>query len=61
MSAGKARDKRMTSGQNIGTPMYNNSTGFQTYKPKTEPFPRYLEPLLEECDACYQELLKWVI
>ena len=39
----------------------HNSTGFQTYRPKTEPFPRYLEPLLEECEACYKELLKWVI
>ncbi len=34
----------------------HNSTGFQPYKPKTEPFPKYLEPLLEECEACYREL-----
>jgi len=39
----------------------HNSTGFQAYTPKIEPFPGYLEPLLEECEACYRELLKWVI
>jgi len=27
----------------------HNSTGFQPYQAKTEPFPKYLEPLLEEC------------
>ena len=39
----------------------HNSTGFQAYTPKTEPFPKYLEPLLEECEACYRELLEWAL
>ena len=39
----------------------HNSTGFQPYTRKTEPFPKYLEPLLEECEACYRKLLEYVV
>lgn len=34
----------------------HNSTGFQPYQPKTEPFPDYLKPLLEECEPIYEKL-----
>lgn len=37
----------------------HNSTGFQPYKAKTEPFPKYLKLILEECEKCYRELLEW--
>jgi len=40
---------------------YNNvhkSSKFSTYKPKIEPFPEYLEPLLEECQPFYNQLLQ---
>jgi len=33
-----------------------NSTGFLSYQPKTEPFPEKLKPLLEECLPYYAEL-----
>lgn len=32
------------------------STGFQPYRPKLEPVPAELMPLLEKCMACYEEL-----
>lgn len=32
------------------------STGFAPYKPKTEPFPERLKPLLEECRPHYEKL-----
>ncbi len=35
----------------------HRSTGFQTYKAKTEPFPERLRPLLEECRPHYDRLL----
>lgn len=38
---------------------YNNvhsSTGFQRYRPKSEPFPTHLEPLLNECLPYYRRL-----
>ncbi len=34
----------------------HQSTGFAPYRPKTEPFPEYLEPLLEECLPHYEAL-----
>ena len=34
----------------------HKSTGFQPYRPKTEPFPERLRPLLEECQPCYRQL-----
>ncbi len=34
----------------------HTSTGFQPYKPKTEPFPEKLKELLEECEGFYGEL-----
>lgn len=34
----------------------HNSTGFKPYKPKTDPFPKHLKPLLEECLPIYKEL-----
>lgn len=34
----------------------HKSTGFATYKKKEEPFPEYLEPLLEECIPYYKFL-----
>ena len=36
----------------------HHSTGFQPYKPKTEPFPTHLEPLLTECRPYYDQLLE---
>ena len=35
----------------------HNSTGFKPYKPKTEPFPEHLLPLLEECQPFYEQLV----
>ncbi len=34
----------------------HRSTGFQPYRPKTEPFPPFLEPLLAECRPYYDRL-----
>lgn len=34
----------------------HKSTGFMAYKPKTEPFPKRLRPLLEECQPYYEQL-----
>lgn len=36
----------------------HKSTGFQKYQPKTDPFPEFLHPLLDECKPCYESLLK---
>jgi len=36
----------------------HQSTGFNTYVPKTAPFPEKLQPLLNACQPCYQELIK---
>ncbi|HUF37638.1 MAG TPA: hypothetical protein VMN57_03875 [Anaerolineales bacterium] len=34
----------------------HHSTGFAPYRPKTEPFPAHLEPLLAECRPYYERL-----
>ena len=39
----------------------HKSTGFLEYKPKSAPFPKHLEPLLEECLPHYNRLLKYAI
>jgi len=39
----------------------HKSTGFLEYKPKTAPFPKHLEPLLQECLPHYNKLLKYAI
>lgn len=39
----------------------HKSTGFQPYRPKTEPFPDELRPLLAECQPVYNQLLPHVI
>lgn len=39
----------------------HRSTGFQPYRPKTEPFPQHLEPLLEECRPLYEYLYRFAI
>jgi len=39
----------------------HRSTGFVPYKPKSEPFPDRLRPLLEECQLLYDSLLPWAI
>lgn len=39
----------------------HQSTKFQPYRPKTEPFPGHLEPLLQECGEYYRELKKYSI
>ena len=36
----------------------HQSTGFQKYKPKKEPFPDHLMPLLKECQPFYDRLKK---
>lgn len=36
----------------------HRSTGFQPYRPKTEPFPEKLRPLLEECRPYYAEMFR---
>ena len=36
----------------------HKSSGFAKYKPKTEPFPKHLKPLLQECMPYYNELQK---
>lgn len=35
----------------------HKSTGFQSYQPKTEPFPEHLNQLLEECEGFYGQLI----
>lgn len=39
----------------------HRSTGFLPFKPKTEPFPAELRPLLDECRPYYAELLRRAI
>lgn len=39
----------------------HRSTGFQPYRPKTEPFPDQLRPLLEACRPYYERLLAYTI
>jgi hypothetical protein len=39
----------------------HSSTGFQTYKPKTEAFPEHLNPLLEKCMPYYEVLVRQAI
>jgi hypothetical protein len=36
----------------------HRSTGFQPYRPKAEPFPEHLKPLLEECLPYYRKLME---
>lgn len=36
----------------------HNSTGFKPYKPKTEPFPENLKPLLNDCKPIYEKLVE---
>lgn len=36
----------------------HKSSGFSEYKPKTEPFPEHLVPLLQECQPYYDQLKK---
>lgn len=37
------------------------STGFQAYRPKTEPFPKRLVALLEECAPRYERLRRYAV
>lgn len=37
------------------------STGFRAYKPKKEPFPEKLVPLLEECAPLYKRLRRYAV
>lgn len=37
------------------------STGFDAYRPKDEPFPERLQPLLEACQPLYERLLAYAI
>ena len=39
----------------------HKSTGFLAYKPKSDPFPKHLEPLLQECLPHYNRLLQYAI
>ena len=39
----------------------HRSTGFERYRPKSEPFPRELEPLLAECSPHYEALSRVAI
>lgn len=39
----------------------HHSTGFQPYKPKSERFPKYLQPLLVECQPYYEQLARVAI
>ncbi len=39
----------------------HKSSGFQKYKPKEEPFPTHLKPLLTECQPHYNQLMKYAI
>ena len=38
----------------------HKSTGFMNYNPKSEPFPKHLKPLLEDCKVCYQKLVQLI-
>ncbi|MCH2021169.1 MAG: hypothetical protein MK207_01710 [Saprospiraceae bacterium] len=38
----------------------HNSEGFQEYKPKTDPFPENLKPLLRRCKPYYKQLMELV-
>lgn len=37
------------------------SSGFQPYRPKPDPFPEELDPLLEQCTPCYEQLYRHAI
>ena len=39
----------------------HRSTGFVDYKPKTEEFPKRLQPLLDECQELYDDLMPFAI
>jgi hypothetical protein len=39
----------------------HHSTGFAKYKPKSEPFPERLKPLLAECQPYFEKLEKLAI
>ena len=39
----------------------HKSTGFEPYRPKTDPFPTSLEPLLSECEEHYEYLLGFAV
>jgi hypothetical protein len=39
----------------------HQSTGFQKYTPKTDPFPEFLNDLLSECEPLYQQLYQYAI
>lgn len=39
----------------------HHSTGFQPYRPKTDPVPTHLEPMLAECLPYYEELARYAI
>lgn len=39
----------------------HQSTGFSPYRPKTEPFPPHLEPLLEQCRPYYQNMYEYAL
>ena len=39
----------------------HKTTGFEPYKPKTAPFPKFLEPLLEECTPYYEYLYQFAL
>ena len=39
----------------------HRSTGFSPYRPKTEPFPAHLEPLLEQCQPYYQHMYEYAL
>ncbi|MCB0174928.1 MAG: sulfotransferase family protein [Anaerolineae bacterium] len=39
----------------------HRSTGFMPYRPKTDPFPPHLQPLLDECRPYYERLLSYTI
>jgi hypothetical protein len=36
----------------------HKSTEFMKYRPKTDPFPEHLKPLLENCKVCYKKLIE---
>jgi hypothetical protein len=39
----------------------HQTTGFEPYAPKTDPFPAELEPLYEECAPLYERLKEYAI
>ncbi|NOY05394.1 MAG: hypothetical protein GXO82_01980 [Chlorobi bacterium] len=39
----------------------HRSTGFKPYRPKSDPFPERLKPLLEECRPYYERLRELAI